>query len=118
LKTSRTRWPGAFGRDHAHVDVGRRLDHAKADVEAVGKHQRVARLEVGRDILLVDFALDRVGQRHHDHVSFGAGFGGAQHAQPVAFGLRPALAARVETDAHIHTAVACRLSECACPWLP
>jgi hypothetical protein len=72
----------------------------------VGEHQRVARLEVRRDVLLVDLALDRVGQRHHDHVGFGAGFGVAQHAQPVGFGLGPALAARVETDAHIHAAVA------------
>jgi hypothetical protein len=77
----------------------------KANVETVGEHQRVARLEVRRDVLFIDLRLDRVGQRHHDHVGFGAGLGIAQHAQPVAFRLGPALAARVETDAHIHAAL-------------
>jgi hypothetical protein len=63
---------GRLGGDHAHVDVGRRLDLPKRMLKPWANISVSCRLEVGRDVLLVDLALDRVGQRHHDHVGFGA----------------------------------------------
>ena len=70
------------------------------------EHERVTRLQIRRNIHLVHFPLNRIGQREHDRVGLGAGFGGGHHLHTVSFGLRPALAARIETDAHIDTAVA------------
>ena len=96
---------GGLGRDHRHVHIGGRLDEAKADVEAVGKHERGPRLEVGRNVLGVDFGLHRVGQHHHDEVGFGGGLGVGHDPQPIGLGLGPALAALVQADAHIHAAV-------------
>src|SRR3954470_2835372 len=44
---------GSLRRDHRDVDALRRLDLAEMDVEPVREHQRVARLQVRCDVLLV-----------------------------------------------------------------
>ncbi len=60
---------GAFGRDHQYVDVGRRLNLAEVDVEAVGEKEGVVGLQVRLDLLAVDFALRLVRQQNHDEVA-------------------------------------------------
>ena len=55
------------------------LNEAVANVEAMGKHQCVAGLEVGRNVVLIDLTLDRIRRQHHDDVGFGRGVGIAQH---------------------------------------
>ena len=54
---------GALGGAHDDVDILGGLDVAVVDVEAVGKGQGVAGLEVILDVLLVDLGLGLVGVR-------------------------------------------------------
>ena len=78
---------------------------AKANVEAVGEHQHLAGLEVGRDVVLVDLGLRSVGHEDHDHVSPRGGFGGRGHGQSRALRLSARLAGHGESDAHVDAAV-------------
>ncbi len=96
---------GGLGRNHGNVHIVGRGDEAKADVEAVGEHEGVAGLQVGRDVLLVHLALDGIRDHHHDHVGFFGCVGHAEHPQTVGFRLGPALAALVQAHAHVHAAV-------------
>ncbi len=66
----------------------------------MGKHDRVARLEVRRDLVVVHLALDGIGQEDHDHVGLGGGVGHAENAQAIGFGL--GLAARAFMQPHTH----------------
>ena len=70
------------------------------------EHQRIASLQIRLDVLVIDLALDRIGQQDHDDIGFGGGVTVAQDAQPFGFGLGAALASFVQTDAHIDAAVA------------
>ena len=98
---------GALRRDHAHVDVARRLDVAEADVEAVPEEQRVAVVEVRLDRLAVEPALHVVGRQDHDQVGLGGRpRSGVTHPQPVLLGLGPALGALGQPDAHVDAGVA------------
>ena len=76
-----------LGRDQAHVHVGRRLDAAEADVEAVREHQRVARPEVRLDLLAIQLRLRGVGDQDHHDVRFRGRLGRRAHVE--ALGLRP-----------------------------
>ena len=62
-------------------------DAAEADVEAVGEEERVARREVGGDVLVVDRLLLGVGHQDHDDVGLGRGLGDRQHRRPGASAL-------------------------------
>ncbi len=77
---------GGFGSDHRDIDVRRRGDRAESDVEAVGKHQRLAGGQVGSDFLFVDFTRDRVRHQNHDDVGPGRHFGGTAYGQAAGFG--------------------------------
>ncbi len=55
-----------FGRNHDHVQIGARLDLPEVDVEAVGKRERRAFVDVWRDVLTVQPGLMLVGCEHHD----------------------------------------------------
>ena len=59
---------GSLGRDQRDVDILGRLDGAEADIEAVSEHQRLARFEVGRNVVLVGFALRMIRREDHDDV--------------------------------------------------
>ena len=48
---------GSLGRDHGNVHVSGRYDAAEVDVEAMGKHQHVALLQVGFNVVLVQVSL-------------------------------------------------------------
>ena len=98
----------ALRRDHRDVDVGRRLDVAEADVEAVPEEDRVAVLEVRLDRLGVELALRRVGRQHHDQVGLGRGLGRREHPQALVLGLGPALGALGQADPDVDAGVAQR----------
>ena len=70
----------SFGRDHRHVDIGRRLNEIKTDVEAVREEQALAGAQVRRDVGVVDALLLGVGEKDHDDVGFGARLSDRQHA--------------------------------------
>ena len=91
---------------HAHVDVGRRLHVAEADVEPVGEEQRVPGLEVRGDRLGVQAALGGVRDQDHDHVGLGARRGRVDDPQALGLGLGPALRALGQADAHVDPRVA------------
>ena len=98
--------PGALRGDHAHVDVGRGLDEAVADVEAVAEEEGVAVLEVRRDGLLVDLGLDRVRDQDHDHVGLGGRLRGSGHLQALLLGLSTGLGALVQAHPDVDARVA------------
>src|SRR5215469_15046806 len=77
--------PGRFGSDHRNVDGGRRLDSAKANVEAVREHQRFARLEVWLDGVVIELRLLGVRSENHDDVGPGGGLGGRVDGQAFFF---------------------------------
>src|SRR5258706_13647737 len=58
-----------FGRNHRHVNGIRWLDLTEADIEAVREHERVARIQVRLNFVLVDVGLLGVRDQDHDHVS-------------------------------------------------
>ncbi len=45
---------GAFGRNHKHINIGRRHNLAEMNVKAVGKQEGITRLEVGCNFCFVD----------------------------------------------------------------
>ena len=59
---------GSLGSDHGHIDVFRRMDRAVADVEAMRKHEHLARSQIRRNLLLVDLRLCGIRSKQHDHV--------------------------------------------------
>jgi hypothetical protein len=65
------------------------LDLVEVDVEAVREEQRVAGLEVRRDLLAVDGALHLVGQQDHHEVAGLGGLGDLEHPQAGGLGLGP-----------------------------
>src|SRR5690606_21883036 len=97
--------PRPLRRHHRDVDVGRRLDEAVADVEAVAEEQGVALLQVRRDLLGVDLPLLGVGRQDHDQVGFLDRLSGRQHPQAFFLGLGLGLGALVQTDADVDTGV-------------
>ena len=71
-----------------HVDIRRRRDLAEVDVEAVREHERLAGGHVRRDVVVVEVALDVIGDQDHDHVGGLGGVGGGQDLEAGGFGLR------------------------------
>ena len=65
------------------------------------ERKRVAVVEVGLDVLLVDARLLGVGEQHHDHVGFLARLGRREHPQPGGFGLVPRRGAFAQPDPHV-----------------
>ena len=60
---------GSLGSDHGYVYICRRLDQTEVNVEAVSKHQHIAGLEVGLDVLLVHSGLLLIVDQDHDDIS-------------------------------------------------
>ena len=108
---------GALGGDHDHVDVLGRHDLAEVDVEAVGEHQRLAVLQVGRDVVLVDDGLRLVGDQHHDDVGLLGGLGGGEDLKP-AFSARLPLGVPCSSATITLTPLSRRFWAWAWPWLP
>src|SRR5450756_3160579 len=84
-----------LGRDHADVHFLGWDDLAEVDVEAVGEHQGVARLQVSPNGLFVQLFLGLVGDHNHDDVGGLGGLGYRHHLQPFGFRFGPRGAALV-----------------------
>ena len=69
------------------VDILARLDQVEMDVEAVGEEQQRARLQIRRDLIGVDLALQLVGRQHHDDVGPFGGLGDGHDLEAGAFRL-------------------------------
>jgi hypothetical protein len=108
----------ALGRDHDHVDVGRRDDRAEVDAEPVRKRQRHPRPEMLDDVAHVDRRLFLVGDQHHHEIGLMDRLGDRGDGEPVA----PRLVAALDEPGRSPTTTcwreSCRLSACARPWLP
>src|ERR671910_1538256 len=95
-----------LGRDHAHVDAGRRLHVAEPDVEPVSEEQRVAVDEVRLHRLGVQVALHVVRREDHDQVGLLARLERRDHAQALRLGLGATLRALGQADPHVDAGVA------------
>ena len=91
---------GALGGDHGHGHIGGGHNLLEVDVEAVGKHQHIALLQIGGDILLIDGGLHLVIDQHHDDVAPLGGVGHGHHLQTGILGVLPVL--RALTQAHTY----------------
>src|SRR5579875_2431917 len=92
-------------RDKRYIDVLRRLDSAEADVEAVRKHQRLARPQIGRNVLRIGLALRVVRRQDHDDVGPGRGIADRTDLQAGLLGLVDGLAALRQPDANFYARV-------------
>ena len=91
----------ALGGDHGNVHPGGGHDLLEMDVEAVGKHQHVPRLQVGGDVGFIDVRLDLVVHQNHDDVG---PFGGVRHGldlQSRPLGVFPVFGALAEAHTHV-----------------
>ena len=95
----------ALGRDHRYINVIWRHDATEMDVEPVGKHQRLSGRELGSDALVIDTLLRVIRHEHHNDVCLMSRIANGHHRQPVGLDEIPALAAFVQTDDHVDTAV-------------
>jgi len=68
-----------------------RGDLAEMDIEAMGKHKRLAGLHVGCDLGLVQVGLDVVRHEHHDEIGGGSGLARCQDGEPGGSSLGPAI---------------------------
>ena len=100
-KTSRTRWPGAFGAiiDTSTSDGGD--DPVEANGEAVREHQRFPRREVLLDVGLVDLGLMLIRDEDHDDVGPLRRVGNAHDPEAGRLRLVDRLARRRKADDHV-----------------
>ena len=75
------------------------------DVEAVGKGQSGARLQIRLDLRLVDGGLILVRQQDHHHIRFGGGVGHGLDLQALLLGVFHGLGGRTQADDHVDTGV-------------
>ena len=92
---------GALGGGHEHIHAGGRDDLLVADIEAVGKGQGVALLQIGGDVLLVDVGLHLVVDEDHDDVGPLGGLGHGFDGEAGLFGVSPVFGALTESHAHV-----------------
>jgi len=94
----------SLGRDEDDVEVLARPDLFEVDVEAVGKEQRCAFLEVG-GYFLVERLLRNIGHQHGDEIRAAHRRLGRRHREALAARLVPALAALAQADDDVKAAV-------------
>jgi len=68
----------------------------------VPEEQRVAGLEVRRDVLCVDGSLPGVRRQDHDQVGLGGGLGRGDHPQAFLLRLGPGFRSLGQSDADVH----------------
>ena len=94
-----------LGRDHPDIQIRAGRDQAVMHVEAMGKHQRCALLDVGFDVMGVHGADLLIGQQNHHHVRGLDGIGDFSDLQAGLLDLGPGCTALAQTDDHFDTAV-------------
>ncbi|OQA08529.1 MAG: hypothetical protein BWY65_01457 [Firmicutes bacterium ADurb.Bin373] len=95
----------SLGGYHKYIDIGGRHDLAEMDVKPVGKHERVAFLQVRLDLLLVDSGLQLVGDQDLNDVSHFCRLGHSHYLEPVSLCLLPVGQVLAQSDNYIKTAV-------------
>jgi len=95
----------ALGRNHDHVEVCTRLDLTEMDVEAVGKRQRRALLDVGLDLIAVNIGVMFVRQQDHHQVGSFDGIGDFLDCDTRLFGLIPGRAVLAQTHGDLGAGV-------------
>ena len=95
-------WP--FGSDQNDIDILGRNDGFEVDGEAVGKQERLALAQVGRDVRLENGGLLCVWQSHENNIRPPHRFRGQNHFKTSFLGDRDGLAAFVESDDDIEAA--------------
>ena len=96
-------WP--LRRSHHHIYVFGWHNLAKVDVKSVRKGQDVSCFQVGADMLLVDVALDFIGQQNHDEVGSFGSIGYRLDRQSFGFSFLDGATALVQTHDYVDTAV-------------
>src|SRR5581483_11257364 len=76
------------------------------DVEAVGKHERLAFAHVRRDLASIDVALQMIGQKQHDDIALFRGGAHGGDFESSRFGFCLALASLVQADDHVQARIA------------
>jgi len=82
------------------------LDGTEANVEAVGKHQRLTRGEMRGDGIAVELGLFGIGRKDHDYVGPSGGLGGRVDGQTLFLRFRNGSTAGLQADPHGNAAVA------------
>ena len=95
----------ALRRNHDNVNVCRRNDLLKVDIEAVRKRKAVARLEVRRDRLLIDVRLLLVRNQHHHDIARLSSFSRRHNGQAVILCLCLMLGAGTQANHNIDTRI-------------
>jgi hypothetical protein len=98
--------PWTLWGDHADVDTCGRLDRLKANIEAVGKHERLTCAEVRLNLGCEDGGRGGIGHQHHDDIGPTGCVGNRHDGHAIGFGFPPVLTALAQTDAHVHATVA------------
>src|SRR5262245_45831854 len=96
-------WP--FRRDHENVDISRRNNFLKMDIEPMSAGQIFARFEPLTNIRLVHLARYLIGSEDHNDISFSGSLGDIFDGEARILCFRPRSAPLLEPNAHIHAAV-------------
>src|SRR5260370_35471526 len=94
------------GRDDRYVNILWRGDLAEVNVEAVREHERLAGGHVGGDFVVIEVALDVVGDQDHDDIRGFGGLGSGADLEAGGLGFHPAFAAGVEADDDVDASIA------------
>ena len=92
------RMAGGLRGDHHDIDIVARHDLAIVNVEAVGKRERRARLDVVVHAFAIDLGDVLVGQKHHDEIGRLDGLFNRRDLQAGVDRLLPGSAARAQAD--------------------
>ena len=96
----------ALRSNHQDINVGRRNDSFEMNAEAVREAENFSRVQIGLDVLVVEFGLGLVGSKHVDPVGALGRFIGSDNDHAVGLRLLRALAVGIETDNDFVSAVA------------
>src|SRR5579864_764972 len=96
----------ALRSNHQDINVSRRNNGFEMNAESVREAENFSRMQIGLDVLVVEFGLGLVGSKHVDPVGALGGLIGSDNDHTVGLGLLRALAVGVETDDHFVSAVA------------
>ena len=91
--------------DHDDIDICRRLDIAEVDIEAMSESERIARVQVRSDALLVDLCLLLVGSEDHDKICFLCSISNGHDLEACFFSSLPGLGTFTQTNAHVATRI-------------
>ena len=87
----------SFRSDHEHVDVSRRYDLPKMDIETMRKSKSSTGFQIRRDIFFISGSLFFVRNQHHDYVGCFSCISRSHNSQTCRFCLGPGFGAFIKT---------------------